>query len=250
MKNKPLRMLARQTGQATVEFVVCALVLVPLFIAVPLVGKYIDMMQATEAASRYVAFEGAARNSSSAWKSDAQLAVEVRRRFFSAPGAPLKTDDVAGDFAADRNPLWTDHGGRPLLPNFAADVGVRTTVADAAAIPELAAIFRASLGLSNANFYTASVFATPAPIANFAPFDTVSMAMTRKTVLLADAWTARDTSQVRGRVEGSAAAFPIGQLSGVIDVAGLLPSLLLDPSVGIGPSDWDTVPCDRLIGGC
>ena len=241
--------VARQTGQATVEFIVVALVLVPLFIAVPLVGKYIDLMQATEAASRYAAFEGAARNSSSSWKTDVELATEVRRRFFSAPGAPLKTGDVSGDFAADRNPLWTDHGGRPLLADFATDVGVRTSVADKAAIPEPAALFRGSLSLPNANFYTASVFATPAPIANFPPFDTISMAMTRKTVLLADTWTARDVSQVRGRIEGSA-TYPISAVRGVLDIAGVLPSLFLDPTLTIGPSDWDIVPCDRLIGGC
>lgn len=111
-------------GQATVEFVVAALVLVPLFIAIPLLGKYADLFQATEAASRYVAFEGMARNSSSSWKSDAELSLEVRRRFFSNSDAPVKTGDAAGDFTANRNPMWSDNAGRPLLAKFEDDVKV------------------------------------------------------------------------------------------------------------------------------
>src|SRR5438045_2219743 len=98
----------RQRGQATTEFAVLALALVPIFIAIPLIGKYIDVNQAAEQASRYVAFEAAARNTSSSWKTDAEIAVELRRRFFRHSDARVTTNDVAGDFAAHRNPVWTD----------------------------------------------------------------------------------------------------------------------------------------------
>ena len=68
-----------QTGQSTVEFIVVSLVLVPLFLIVPLLGKYIDLAQTTLVASRYVAFEGTVHHSSSlsGWKTDAELATEV-----------------------------------------------------------------------------------------------------------------------------------------------------------------------------
>lgn len=45
--------MARQRGQSTIEFVVLALVLVPLMLIVPLVGKYMDIAQTTAVASRY-----------------------------------------------------------------------------------------------------------------------------------------------------------------------------------------------------
>ncbi len=238
-----------QRGQAMVEFAVVALVLVPLFIAVPLVGKYIDMMQTTELASRYVAFEGAARNNTNSWKTDTELATEVRRRFFSNPGAPLKTGDVAGDFAAHRNPIWSDHAGRPLIANT-TDVGVRTTVASNSVIPSSAAWFRSSLGLSNANYYSAFVSVTPAPVANFAPFDTISLATTRRTVVLVDSWSARNLADVRGRIEGSGRAYPIDLAAPLINAIGFIPSTVFDPALVVSAFDWDAVPCDRLIGGC
>ena len=238
----------RQRGQATVEFTVLALVLVPLIIAVPLIGKYIDMMQAAEQASRYVAFEAAARNSSSSWKSDAELAVEVRRRFFGNSDAAVKTNDVAGDFGAHRNPLWSDAAGQPLLDKFSDDVTVRTQVQGLNAIP--AAVFASPLKLSRDNLYTGSVTVQPADIKHFAPFDKIGLTTTRKTVLLADAWTARGPKPVRDKIEDAALMYPIGQIKTLVDVAGLVPSLVFDPALKVGEFDWDIVPCDRLIGGC
>lgn len=111
------RRAGRQRGQSTVEFVVLALALVPLLLIVPLLGKYMDIAQTAAMASRYVAFEGSWRHGSSKddWKTDPELAREVRRRFFSNSDAPIKTDDTAGDFNAHRNTLWFDHRGAPLL---------------------------------------------------------------------------------------------------------------------------------------
>jgi hypothetical protein len=46
-----------QSGQSLAEFSVALVVLVPLLLIVPLLGKYIDMNQAALQASRYVAWE-------------------------------------------------------------------------------------------------------------------------------------------------------------------------------------------------
>jgi len=239
-----------QRGQSTVEFVVLALVLTPLFIAVPLVGKYIDLMNATEAASRYVAFEAMARNSATSWKTDAELAAEVRRRFFSNSGAPIKTGDVAGDFAAHRNPMWTDHTGRPFLARFADDVGVRTQIESRNALAFDMGIAGA-MGLSERNWYTASVTVRTAAIPEFAPFDAAGLSITRRTVLLTDAWTARDAAQVRSRIEdGAPWTYPPRELRELFDVIGTVPATIYDPRMRMGDHDWDVVPCDRLIGGC
>jgi hypothetical protein len=240
---------SRQRGQSTVEFVVLALVLTPLFIAVPLVGKYIDLMNATESASRYVAFEAMARNSASSWKSDAELAAEVRRRFFSNSDAPIKTGDVVGDFAAHRNPMWTDHTGRPFMSRFAEDVGVRTQVDSRNALA--AATLADPLGLSERNWYTASVTVRTAAIPEFAPFAAAGLNISRRTMLLADAWTARDAAQVRLRIEDAAPyTYPPRAAREAFDVIGTIPATIYDPRMRMGDHDWDVVPCDRLIGGC
>ncbi len=238
-----------QRGQSTVEFVVLALVLTPLFIAVPLVGKYIDLMNATESASRYVAFEAMARNSASSWKTDAELAAEVRRRFFSNSDAPIKTGDVAGDFAEHRNPMWTDHTGRPFMSRFADDVGVQTQVDSRNALA--AAVLADPLGLSERNWYTASVTVRTAAIPEFVPFDAAGLTISRRTVLLADAWTARDAAQVRSRIEeGAPYTYPPRAMREAFDIIGTIPATIYDPRMRMGDHDWDVVPCDRLIGGC
>lgn len=251
MSSRPPRPTTRaaQRGQSTTEFVVVCLALVPLFIAVPLVGKFIDLMQATESASRYVAFEATVRNSSSAWKPDAELAAEVRRRFFGNSSAPVKTNDVAGDFAAHRNPIWSDHSGKALIEKFEDGVGVATKVSGLNAIASTAP-FRSALGLSHDNLYTSRVTATPLKIAGFAPFDTADMKTTRTTVILADAWTARGPAGIRDRIEGSALTYPLGAAKPIVDFVGLLPATIFDPPLKVGDFDWDIVPCDRLIGGC
>jgi hypothetical protein len=238
-----------QRGQSTVEFVVLALVLTPLFIAVPLVGKYIDLMNATESSSRYIAFEAMARNSASSWKTDAELAAEVRRRFFSNSDAPIKTGDVAGDFAAHRNPMWTDHTGRPFMSRFADDVGVQTQVDSRNALA--AAVLADPLGLSERNWYTASVTVRTAAIPEFVPFDAAGLTISRRTVLLADAWTARDAAQVRSRIEeGAPYTYPPRAMREAFDIIGTIPATIYDPRMRMGDHDWDVVPCDRLIGGC
>ena len=239
-----------QRGQATVEFVVAALVMLPLFIVIPLLGKYLDLFQTSEAASRYVAFEGANRNSANSWKSDAELSMEVRRRFFSASGAPVKTGDAAGDFIAHRNPVWTDHAGRPLLAKFEDDVTVKTTVAGKNAIVA-ANPFGSALGLSNDNWYAGEVSIRIADIPGFKPLDTIALTTKRRTVLLADAWTARSNAQIRQRIEdGGLPVYPIGKAAPLVNLIGAIPPLVLDPALVVGDHDWDVVPCDRLAGGC
>lgn len=240
---------SRQRGQSTTEFLVIALVLVPIFIGVPLLGKLIDMMQATESASRYVAFEGTVRNSSSSWKTDAEMAQEVRRRFFGSPGAPVKTNDAAGDFTAHRNPLWSDHAGNPMLPKFETAVAVSTKVEGKNAILAAQPV-RSALKLPDDNLYTGQVTIKPARIATYKPFDSFDLVATRTTVVLTDAWTARDNASIRKRIEDAPAIYPIAAAKPIVDFVGKLPTTIFDPALEVGNHDWDVVPCDRLVGGC
>lgn len=244
-----------QRGQSTVEFVTLSLVLVPLLLIVPLIGKYMDIAQTSAVASRYVAFEGTVRHSSSAdgWKTDAELAMEVRRRFFSNSDAPIKTGDAAGDFNAHRNALWFDHRGVPLLPEFDKNVGVSTTVQSLS--HPVGAVYAEKLGLSYRNLYTGQVNVGIADIAGVVPFDTIGLSLNRSTTLLADPWAAAGPAVVRSRIK-SGPVDPLGPFPyQPLELAALpiTPLIVLfeqlpggTPPPDIGWFSPDRVPSDRL----
>jgi len=120
--------LHRARGQAMVEFLVVAIVVVPLFLLVPLIGKYIDIKQSSIAASRKLAFECTVRYEDCAsLNANPAFADEIRTRFFSGNGNEVLSNDRpdADDLdEADGNPMWVDRQGRPLLERF-SDVGIR-----------------------------------------------------------------------------------------------------------------------------
>jgi hypothetical protein len=138
----------QQDGQAMVEFLISAsFFLVPLFLAMSLVAKYIDIKQANIQAARYQAWEytvwfandtergidyssgkinngGEVMSGFNAFdlpvKTTAETRNESKRRFYTNPGnedstTPINYNDgITGWTAADANPLWTDHKGNRL----------------------------------------------------------------------------------------------------------------------------------------
>jgi hypothetical protein len=197
-----------------------------------------------------VAFEATVRNdSTSGWEPEGQLAQEVVRRFFSNPDAPIKTNDVAGDFAAHRNPIWSDHAGNPLISKFEDDIGVKTSKDGLNAIAATA-LYRGELDLSNDNLYTGNVTVKMADVASFKPFDKIGLSTSRKTVMLTDAWTAKNNGAIKSKIDGSFIMYPIGPVKALIDPLGTLPPLLYDPGFKVSDFEWDVVPCDRMVGGC
>lgn len=248
--NRPGRAY-RQRGQSTVEFLVLALVLLPLFLIVPLLGKQLDIAQTAASASRYVAFEGVVHHGSNLqpWKSDAQLSDEVRRRFFSTSTAALKTGDVAGDFAAHRNPLWTDHRGAPLLPVFATNVGATSR---RESLPQpLGAVFASGMGLGTDKLHTGAVRIAVADVAGLAPLDALALSIERHTTVLVDPWSASGPAAVRAALRRErwniAGHFPFGLLEMSVAPLKLIPLVLEGTHLPeIGRVDPDIVPGDRI----
>lgn len=241
----------RQLGQSTIEFVVLSLVMVPLLLIVPLLGKYMDIAQTTAVASRYMAFEGAVRHSSSneGWKSDAALGQEVRRRFFSNSDAFIKTNDTAGDFTAHRNTLWFDHRGKPLLSEFGKSVGVATDKEEMSR-PSGAA-FASKLGLSDVNLYTGRVTATVADVSGLKPFDALGLTITRTTTLLADPWAASGPGGVKAALTRNPndlfGPFPYGPLEAEVAFLKIIMAPIPFESLpDVGIVTPDQVPTDRL----
>lgn len=117
-------------GQALVEFLIAATtVLVPLFLIVPLLGKYMDMKASAIQAARYAAWERTVWFGSSDWsaaqKTDQQIQREVQQRFFSATAtAKLQASDggTTGWGGTGPKALWRDRGGNPMLVAYDSDV--------------------------------------------------------------------------------------------------------------------------------
>lgn len=242
----------RQNGQSMVEFLILALALLPLFLTLPLLGKYLDLAHTTEHAARYVAFETSVFGPAVAPKSEAVLAAEVRRRFFGPSDAAIKSGDSAENTPAHRNPLWTTPRGEPLLDDFNTQVGVslraRTNPAPATAL--LAGDHGLKLPINTE--HTATVSVSPRDIQGFAPFDTLGLQITRHQVLLSNGWAEASSHGAEQRIEdGGLAVYPIAPLKLIGTTLGsVLTRLMLDEAIEVGKVHGEIVPCDRLEGGC
>jgi hypothetical protein len=266
---------ARQRGQALTEFIVIALVLIPLFLLVPAIAKYQDLSHSAEMASRYLAFEQTTRNvGEGKWSTPEQLAMDVRRRFFSNPLSPIKNNDAAGNFRADQNPYWTDQKGDALIRDFDADVRVSFGADQnpsqaggySAASDDLPFVFaRKPLGLEAPGVFTANISIAladlPAPEGTYTKtYDTfakLGLVMRRHTSLLLDPWTADGPDQVADRIKDPILfpgallepAAPVVELAvDIVESPACMPGVCSKRGPKLGKLDFwrDVVPADRV----
>lgn len=276
MKRHVARMRGpRSGGQALTEFVVIGLALVPLFLLIPLIGKYQSISHATEMAGRYVAFEAVANNEGmSAYKPRAQLEQEVRRRFFSNSDAPIKTNDEAGDFKANQNLMWVDPQGEALIRRF-SDVSVSfgaangTSHADAISGADDGAPFNMPVPFKVADemalktgVYRANVHVKLANLKDIGPgyastyetFKNIDLSISRHTALVPDTWTAADPMQVQSRIDKTV-LFPGKMLANAKPLVKAAVMAVQSPAIPAGNANppklgeldfWrDEVPADR-----
>jgi hypothetical protein len=124
MRAEPRR--HRAGGQALVELLVALIALAPLFFGMAWIAKVLDLEQATIAAARALAFECTVRlDACRDADGHPELAMETRRRFFSAHRLGLRSDETATGAPGvdERNALWVDRRGQALLERF-EDVSV------------------------------------------------------------------------------------------------------------------------------
>ncbi|MCO5108382.1 MAG: hypothetical protein M9907_15070 [Burkholderiaceae bacterium] len=270
-----------QRGQALVETLVAALVLVPLALLAILLGKYQSMQQASIAASRTLAFECTVRPGACAdAAAHAQLADDVRRRHFGRIDREILSNDVVADPAPpdERNPLWADRRGRPLLERF-ADVGValaaprfdagRSTAVGRAAggaaslLDRLAGPARFGLSMTGGlvdALVQVRVSPSESDDAGFARLDSMPLTMRAHTVVLSDAWNAsgpygQAAGRVEPRVEQGSRLDPVHQAQIALGYQLTQWTLDLMHLAGLEPSagaytpqhvDVDRVPADRI----
>jgi len=117
-----------QRGQALAEtMVVISFVMLPFFVAVPLLAKYQDMRQATVSASRTAAFECSVRfEACRNGQATDDIADQIRRRHFSKTLLGLRSDETPADdqLEQERNRFWVDRKGNALLQSY-KDVALR-----------------------------------------------------------------------------------------------------------------------------
>lgn len=128
----------QQRGQAMIETIVAAaLVLVPLFLAIPVIAKYQDIRSSVVQGARYAAWErtvwfgGDAAATmgigtgtfSNKWdaneKGDSAIHAEIGKRILTRNGGAFATDaDRSAAGAIDASTMWRDRRGNTLLQDY------------------------------------------------------------------------------------------------------------------------------------
>lgn len=140
-----------QSGQALVEFLVGAMFfLLPCFLAIAVVGKFIDVQHTTDMAARYAAWERTVwydddpgskfyKHNHANQKSAAAIRNEMNVRILndhSSAGTVIRhTDMAATSFVNGLDPLWRDPQGSVYLDQYAqasSSVGRETPQRDVA----------------------------------------------------------------------------------------------------------------------
>lgn len=132
----------RARGQAMMEFLIALIALVPLFLLIAMLGKYLDIKSTIVQGARYAAWErtvwyGDSNDSRSNSKSTATLQNELRERLFSDTATTVQADDGATREAprAAVNANWNDYSNKAiLLPVYTGTTGATTNRGDPGAL--------------------------------------------------------------------------------------------------------------------
>jgi hypothetical protein len=245
----------RCSGQALTEFLVAAVVLVPLLVAIVLVGRLQDVRLHAQGGARYAAFAAALDEGA-----HAPLQQEVRRRFFGAPDAAVVAQDRVDPAEPDANAHWRDLQSRePMLadprdvavrvdnrapPGVAAQaLAVAITVADGAA--QLAG---GRLDLERAGFRSVEVGVRLTTTRAFEAIGIAAPTLTARASVFGDAWDAAGPAVAARRAESLVPAARLRDLRTLL--APLAWALSpLEPAVDqlcLGRVDAELVPADRL----
>jgi hypothetical protein len=265
----------KQKGNASIETILVATVMVPLLGGLPLLGKISDVNNTTAQSSRYLAWEQTIAGP--VHKSADQLQAEVNNRFFARPDLLIKTG--RGTLSADEynNPMWSGYGyNEENEPNRLVSLGggLRTQVInqqpDSIAGPLSSGI--SAIGNTLANFtggewqieseglYTATVSVdiagnnhlTSGVNCDHQESENVASCAIRSNAIFVDSWDARNSSHAANRAR---TFVPAGALEDVGDgaatIAQFVPffsditKLRSDGNGGFGYVNANVVPMDR-----
>jgi len=272
---------AKQAGQAMVEFLIAAtLVLIPLFLTVPLLGKYMDLKATSIQAARYAAWERTVYFNSSTWpaadKDDPTIQREIQRRFFMDTATiKLQSNDGGGTgLTGTPKPLWKDRAGNSMLLPYNAYVGQSRDMTNintpglvndildpvVGFISDVGGVLGAAFVLDMDSLYVSTVNVQTVPtrpirqvLDRGAATGAVTPLFSEKNVLIANGWSANGAAQVKKQTEGlTPTSFlqrsPVSDVLTAIQYLAYLFAPELNPNhlkLG-GDIQPDVVPDDRL----
>ena len=261
-----------QRGQAMVEFVIGAtLFLIPLFLIIPMLGKFLDIQSTTAMASRYAAFDRTVSyggtSSSVSWpsnnKTDAEVLKEVRQRFYRDGAGAFSAADRTTDTLSPRE-LWKDRTGASLIAGYGQTstndsseslmdkvLGVVTGLLDLIGStfkPETKGRFTATVSV-NANSGQPIGMALEANSTQFGAWNQGSLTFSMSTSILANGWGSAGSTHTKDMVRGLTptsvfATYGLDNLKWL-----LVPFDVAWCRLELGKMDVDFVPGDRLQGG-
>jgi hypothetical protein len=264
-----------QHGQAMTEFIVVSLLFaLPVFLMIPLLGKYIDMKSAAIQGARYAAWERTVffggDAASVSWpgvaKSDAEIRNEVRQRVFSENTKVSNDDKSARAWRAGSEKRgWRNRNGAAMLPSYnsvAQDVSNRDAPSMVNDLLHLVVKVAGAVGhfrIETKGLYqaTVSVSADTQPVNMSLNGDTLkAFAPSRLTfsdtnVILANTWSANGRDHVKEQTQGLT---PTGIFNNptvrsvwraLRDIASVAAPEIR--SLEIGKIEPDVVPPDRLV---
>ena len=270
----------RQRGQAIAETIIaCAFLLVPLFLIMTLLMRYISMDVAAQQAARYAAFQrtvympsSSLRGATAATRSQAQIQTDAQVRFFGDPTGICSQNGGLCSTAYQAQPLWEDASGQELVGQNSGTLGTLSNAASGTLQDGLiGGIFSAlnvvgiGFDLDTSGLTTAQVSLVPNDPNGAIGYDNLASPSTlynhlgltfnAQDALLADGWSAANPGNVRHQISSVLPTSLFSPLNSVISATnvslggngyGLLPDLSGLTLGYVLVNDPAEVPADRL----
>lgn len=182
-------MKPQQSGQATVEFIVACLVMIPFFFGIYYFAKYSDIKQAAIQASRYAAFERSWDPSGNI-KSDQVIKAELQARFFSEQ-AKINYHDSPAKANTKQVELWSQADQKKLISN-ATDVTLffeNTKKFNHFAINKMETL-GSLFNLPKTNIVQAQIEVPLVNVAHFEPLKNINIKMPAAVAIGTGSWNA------------------------------------------------------------
>ena len=266
-----------QHGQAMVEFLVAAMfVLVPLFLAISVLGKFVDVQHTADAAARYATWERTVwyesstsnfeKNNGTNVKSTTEIhnetAVRVLNDRSSSTSVIKSTDKTASSFINGLDPMWRDPANGAYLANYSQLNSTLATVAETKGTAEIIATFPPplpiveKLDIAKNSFANASIdFKDVAK--NSGVYQRLwsspgwsGLDFSAKGAILSNTWAANGRAGTLQMVSGLVAARNSANVPIKFGYGIVVPMAAWDPAamsgLDIGKIAVDEVPPDRL----
>ncbi len=210
-----MKVAPSQDGQAMTELLVSLWFLIPLFLLMPLMGKYLDMQHTMNNAARYAAWEyvaqqdlwdefpstGDAEDDNSPIRSASTiLANQIRERFFFHPLNGITEHDNSV-----HNEVWRDNTGATLLSYDTGEpvspiVDIERSLPSSDEIANFDTLLRWDIEPKNLLWVTVNMPVNPFPMPMQEVFDGPREPMRATSALIADSLVPQNEEEFTERV--------------------------------------------------